>query len=321
MFFGQPGKKYKNLLILFALIFLGFSFTSLEFNSRAATTGEFATGVKDRILDEYFPDKLVRRMKNDAKPIVERFYRINVFTSSQYGKNFVTGVVDIGDVFDARNPINRRIFKRYARDNLLILNPGEKKHYNRYALAATRFIRELGYDVVLFYPDEFHPVFTNLDDTWMFIREDPVGKPLAEDGYYYSGRIKNRQIAIKGGLSLEPLNLVRTPEFYVPVAGEKYEPYQLVKSRIVTESSRPEILNPYEGTNVTLRMRKKREHLGIIPSDLSGRKAVAVGSWFEESSAEKQVKVGFRFSGNERKYTWGDCGMYVIPLDREFWKY
>lgn len=296
---------------IFVLLFL------LSFGSIMASN--FSTLDRDKILLEYFPPKLVQRMHRDALPILKRYKGINVFSSCQYGDVFVTGKMDIGDVFDARIPQNMDIFKRYARDHILILNTSEKEHYNQYSLAAYHFLREYRYDVVLFYPDEFNPVFTTPYDCWMFVFEEPLKK--GKDNLYYSKRIKNRRIAVEGGIPLEPLNLISLPQFYIPTPSSSYSPFKLTNGEEFTYFKEPAMLNPYDPPmKVSEEICKKREMLGIIPSPLSHRKGISVGIWMNKADAYKFLKYGIFFGGDKRKYTWSDCGFYTLPLEDVFWK-
>lgn len=186
---------------------------------------EFDKAARDKILEEYYPPALVQRMMDDARAAAEKFDGINIFSTAQYGDRFLTGIVDLGDVFDARIPENLAVFKKYARDNLLILNVDDSSHYNKYAMAADRFMKELGYDAVIFYPDEFHPVFTGEKDAWLFIREEPAGK---EKGYYISNRLKNRRFAVTGGLPTAPKASGNHFIYYIPEAGAQYTTYKFI---------------------------------------------------------------------------------------------
>ena len=259
---------------------------------------------------------MVVRILRDVEPIVEEFNELNIFSTAQYGDKFMVGVVDIEDVFDARRPENMKILREYARDNLLIQNVDESKHYNKYAMAASKFMRELGYDAVIFHPDEFHPIFTDPDDPWIFLREEPVGEK--EGKYYFSGRIRDRKYVVKGGIPLEAKKTREYVQYYIPVAGSEYKPF-----RIIEESADKDITaktNQYKKPNVTDEMRKKRKEMGIIPSPLSGRKNLRVGLWIESGKkGDMALKHGIPFRATGKRYTWGDVGIYVIPLDKSLW--
>ncbi len=296
---------------LFTFLFL------LSFGSVIASN--FSTLDRDKILFKYFPPKLVQRMYRDALPILKRYKGINVFSSCQYGNVFVTGRMDVGDVFDARIPQNMEIFKRYARDHILILNTSEKEHYNQYSLAAYHFLKEYRYDVVLFYPDEFNPVFTTPYDCWMFIFEEPLKR--GKDRLYYSRRIRDRKITVEGGIPLEPLNLISLPQFYIPTPSSSYTPFKLVEGKKFTSFEKPSILNPYSPPmEVSEDIRMKRESLGIVPSPLSHKRNIPVGIWMSRADAHKFLKYGIFFGGDKRKYTWSDCGFYALPLEKVFWE-
>jgi hypothetical protein len=284
----------------------------------AVGEGDPLEAARAEVLNEYFGDALVRRMHIDAAPVIERFGGINVFTTAQFGNSFLVGTVDGGEIFDARNRDNMRIFKAYAKERLLILNLSEREGYCRYALAATRFLREMGYDAVLFNPDEYHPVFTRADDTWMFIREDPVR--AAGSSIFYSAQVKDRRVEVEGGLSMEALSPPSLSIFYVPSPGTEYGPYRIVETEPVKGSSSPHLLNPYRRGKASEEMLKKRAHLGIVPCPFSFRENIPVGAWVKPGALEEKWKIGMRFSGSDRAYTWGACGIYVVPLDRDLWK-
>lgn len=275
-----------------------------------------------QVLDTYYSRELIDALRSDAAPIIEHF-GLNVFSTSQYGRRFITGTVSLHDVFDARIPENHEIFKNYARDNMLILNPPETGTYYRYALAAAYFVREFNYDAILLYPDEFNPVLTKKGDTWMFIREDPDGNPHGPPPnggtYYVSGRIDNRQLAVTGGIGMEPINNNELWLFYKPVAGTEYQQFSVANGPVVSGSMHPELLNAYTPSPATPLEIQARQKLGIIPSPLSGRQNLRVGSWKPESYFQSIIDDGFSFSGATDKYTWSGCGHYVIPIDPEFW--
>lgn len=300
----------KEILLILISILLLISLVTPSFSA------DFSTETRDRVLSEYYPPQLVNRMLSDVEEVVKEFDELNIFSTAQYGDKFMVGVVDIGDVFDARRPENMKIFREYAKDNLLIQNVDESEHYNKYAISANRFMKELGYDAVIFHPDEYHPVFTDPDDPWMFIREDPTGKKDGE--HYYSGRIRDRKYVVEGGIPLEPKKTYSYIQYYIPVAGSKYKPYRMINER--TDKNLTPLSNKYEKTKVTDEMRKKRKKLGIIPSDLSGRKNLRVGCWgVSGKKGNMALKHGIPFRATGKEYTWGDVGIYVIPMDKSLW--
>lgn len=279
----------------------------------AALAADYAVK-RQRILDLHYHKGTIQKMRRDAKPIFKKFNGLNVFSTFHYGTGFVTGDVTIGDVFDARIPENMEIFKRFAKKRRLVANVPERLDFNRYSKAGITFMRDLGYDAVLFYPDEFNPVFTRPDDTWMFIREEPLKKPTGSK-YYYSGRIINRRLEIIGGIPMEQSKIIGFADFYVPLNGSIYEPFRIVESETIETSAKPGNLNPRKKVTVTRDMIKKREELGIRSCDLSNIK-IRVGTWVPDEDA--QHRLGLRFTGDETVYTWSDCGVYVLPLDVRF---
>ncbi|MCD4785080.1 MAG: hypothetical protein K8T10_14795 [Candidatus Eremiobacteraeota bacterium] len=305
---GKAIGKEILLILISILLFIGLVAPSFS--------ADFSRETRDRILNEYYPPQLVKQMLCDVEDIVKEFDEFNIFSSAQYGDKFMLGVVDIGDVFDAGRPGNMKIFREYARDNLLIQNVDEAEHYNKYARGANRFMKELGYDAVIFRPDEYHPVFTNPNDPWMFIREEPAGK---KDGdYYYSGRVRERKNIVEGGIPLEPKKTYGCIQYYIPVAGSKYKPYRMINER--ADKDFTPLSNKYKKTKITDEMRKKRKKLGIIPSPLSGRKNLRVGCWGESGKkGDMALKHGIPFRATGKEYTWGDVGIYVIPLDKYLW--
>lgn len=305
-YYGIPAKSIISLILalLFALVIVS-----------PGLCADFSQETRDNLLQEYFPDALVARMKADAEPFLKQFDGANIFSVCQYGNRFLVGTVDTGDIFDARIPANMKIFKDYARNNLLIQNMDDAEDYNKYALAALRFMKELGYDAVLFHPDEFNLIFTKPDDTWMFVREEP---PVRKDEkYFFSGRMKRRHFAVEGGLYMVPKKTLGFSIYYIPNAGSQYEPFKPGSGEIAIEAQGGSVYKPVTGTEEML---KKRKELGITPSPLSGRKAVNVGRWTYGEKADLEYKYGPRFKATGKEYTWGDEGFYVVPLDKDFLK-
>lgn len=254
-------------------------------------------------------------MLTDSAPIVKHFGGINIFSSAQYGDKFLMGEIDFGDIFDARNPINRRIFRKYARDNIAVLNVGDKDFYNRYAMAADKFLEEYQFDAVIFFPDEFHPVFTTPQDPWIFIRETPWGNRQGK--YNISHRVRNRRFVIEGGISTKPLKRNELYQYYIPKAGASYEPYKLIDSESVQDEPLQDQPKPI---SASIDVHSKRIEAGIIPSYLSGKKNIPVGLWTSGDKAIIQYKHGLTYKASNEEYTWGDRGFYLIPLHTDFWK-
>lgn len=305
-YWGGSFNQKTGISLIIVLVFLLLSVSS-------GRCIEFSEEVRDALYREYIPEALASRMKADAEPFIQQFAGVNIFSACQYGNRFLTGTVDTGDVFDARKPENMKIFKDYARNNLLIQNMSDAEEYNKYAMAALRFMKELGYDVVLFYPDEYHLIFTKPDDTWMFVREEPSE---CKDGeYFFSGRMKNRYFAVEGGLNMVPQKSIGFSIYYIPDAGAKYEPFRAGMGKIAEDITERE---EYLPATATEEMLKKRKEMGIISSPLSGRKTVKVGRWTSGEEAELEYKKGPRFRATGREYTWGDEGFYVIPVEKDF---
>ena len=294
-----------RLLITLVLIT---GFFLLIFSQSAAS--DYSTNTVEKILQEYFPQRLISQLKKDTDSIIKYYNGINVFSTCQYGDKFLTGTIDIGDIFDARIPGNYKIFQNYARDNLLVQNVDEDGHCNKYAMAAGKFLKEFDYDAVIFYPDEFHPLFTKPNDTWMFIREESSGKKHGK--YYFSSRMSNRQFTIEGGLDLEPLKTIKEVQYYIPIAGTSYTRYILINSKDTKSTCEPVTGNK--------NMTDKRRKAGIIPSSLSNRKNLKVGLWTKGKEAMMELKYGPCFRATGVGYTWGDKGFYVVPLERDFWE-
>jgi len=271
----------------------------------------------DQILAQYFTPEEVLQMRRDAAPIVAQYGGLNVFSTSHYGRKFITGTANIKDIFDARIPENYEIFKKYAWDNF----GAKTAYFERYAEAANAFIAEFEYDAVLFHPDELHPVFTDpVNDTWLFLRDAPTN----EYDIYYSSRVINREITITGGFSMRAL----TPEdplgisdwmYYVPKDGSNYIAYNPGNINIASVprlSIGPSNYIPQDASQEAL---NKRSLYGIISSNLSSR-TIEVGGWKDENYIEDMVTNGISFRDNPDSSTWGGWGLYLLPLDKEFWE-
>jgi hypothetical protein len=311
-------------------IFLLFIFLSVViFTCQGCSTGGSSSGSsfdtnRDYVLSHYFTTGEIQEINADAATVSQTYAPlVNVFSAAQYGTRFIEGTVDIKDVFDTRNSQNYKIFVNYAVVHNYVLDPPPTQEYTKYALAATHFLRDYEYDVVLFRPDEFHPVLTKTSDTWFFLREDPDGNPpvVLPNGttIYYSGRIKNRHVAIQGGMSMKPINDDILWPFYVPAPGAKYENYASVNTEIVENTTDPSKINKYTPKDASDEILLERYSLGIISSPLSGKHSVRVGGWKPESYYKDIWNIGYSFTGNEKICTWGGGGHYIISLDPAFW--
>ncbi|MFZ2957545.1 MAG: hypothetical protein WA705_11690 [Candidatus Ozemobacteraceae bacterium] len=275
----------------------------------------------DAIAAEFFASDVAQSMKTDAAALMPKYGGINVFTSAQYNRRFITGNVDLGDVFDARIPANLAFFRTFASETGLINTDPNALNYNRYSAAANRFLADYGYDAVLFHPDEIHPIFTKTTDTWLYVRETPDGAHFTNIGtrkLYYSARITRRRIEIAGGLKLQAVNGNGSGMIYLPIPGEVYVPYSATETAEIATSTTDNlnVCIPATATGDQLALRKKA---GIVDSPLSNRKSLRVGGWKDESLADKFLNIGFSFISTPDQYTWGQTGHYLVPLDTEFW--
>jgi len=312
--------KYQIFIALFfilAIIFNGCGDDAVITPTPTVSPTSTPTKPADAVLNAYFSQEQVGQMKNDAQPFIDR-YGVNLFTTAQYGTVFYVGTANIKDIFDARIDSNYKVFLKYAQDNNLILNPTPtdgSNYYSRYSLAATKFIQEFEYDAVLFRPDEYHPIFTTSSDTWMFLRDTP-------SKFYYSKRVDNRQPLIEGGLQMQPLNLADLWMFYIPVPeSPKYQSYKYMEGYYpIQGTSGADNMSNFEPVTASQETINKRAQLGIIPCPLSHRNNVPVGTWKSKNYLDGTWKIGFSFSGEVKVYTWGGQGLYILPLDKEFWK-
>lgn len=313
---GLRGKLTGALLI--ALMLLSFT----EANSQ--TTDPLEANRKAAL--KHFPEQRVHQMRKEAAALEPLFPGVRPFSSAQFGTDFVTGTMNVFDIFDARIPGNRASFEKYAVDKDLLQEEGHI--LDRYAKAATSFLKEYGYDAVLYRPDEFHPVFTQASDTWMFVREPPQGS--RPDGKrYFSSRVTDRTIAIHGGwghgYDQGQLGLKRWGShfFWVPGGSEKYDSYSTPKTRTIAASGRPDFLNRYQPAAGSSAQIQARHRDGHIACPLSGRQGLKVGLWAVPASAKMHHEDGVWFWGLDAKddeLTYGTHGFYVLPLHPDFWK-
>lgn len=329
----RRNKRLKSWFILFLTVFLAVSFHSGCTYDNSVVTAEVSPTVSpsasptvpsqaelDEVLEKYFTSEQINQISTEARGIIARYQGMNVLSSAQYGLVCMAGTVDLKDVFDARIPGNYEIFKEYAKENFLILNPPENEQYGMYALAAINFMRDFEYSAVLFRPDEYHPVLTKTTDTWLFMREDPDGNPQGGGGkFYYSGLIKNRRPIINGGMNMTPINSTSLWLFYIPVAGTTYTSYYVRNEEPDTGFGDPSLLNNYTPADPDQETLLLRQQAGIVESALSDRTNLMVCSWKNQDYTDDLWHNGFTFSGDEERFTWSGCGHYLLVLDKDFW--
>lgn len=257
---------------------------------------------KEQALTKFDPG-LVQRLQADASALVPPQAHFRPFSSCQYGRHLVRGeLVELGDVYDARSPEALERFRQWAEARPELLRPGVGA-VDRLAPAAHRFFEEMGFDAVLFRPDEFHPVFTRPDDTWMFLHERGLK-------VCHSRRIQKRRHWIEGGMDMG--GLAGTSMWVPRVPG--YERYHAVAEAPVSDG---------DGTGapaVSEEQRARREAAGFVASPLSGRRRLSVATWTPWD--REMVKLGFRFEGRELgedRFTWGSQGHYLVVLEDDFW--
>ncbi|MFP4498076.1 MAG: hypothetical protein ACLFQV_07685 [Vulcanimicrobiota bacterium] len=307
-------KSIQITLLLFLFVTIIFSGCSTGTQPEMTTLEQ----QRQQVLSQYYTDELIAQMNSDSVSITENFAdRVNPFSTSQYGRRLIQGEVDLKDIFDARIYQNWQLFVNYAVENDLVLEKPPELSYEKYARAAAFFLREYEFDAVLYYPDEFNPVFTGNTDTWMYIREEPScpGQP-----YYYSSRIQGRIINITGGIKMTSIDDPVLWLFYIPYPGEEYETFNYVENQPVYGSSQPELLNKYEPQEPSDSVLAAREQLGIIESPLSDTQDLSVAGWKNENYADSIVDIGFSFSGGDDHFTWSGNGHYVLPVKNEFWE-
>lgn len=119
---------------------------------------------------------------------------------------------------------------------------------------------------------------------------------------------------------MEPLNKNEYHSYYIPVFGTRYENYYVTRQAPAENFQNPGLLNPYQWEPPNKNIIRKRKEWGLIDSPLSNKTGLKVGAWFPEKEASLQLNMGFYFSGEEKKYTWSDAGIYLIPLEPGFWE-
>jgi hypothetical protein len=304
-------------ILLLCLFYSGCSDDASYITPLPTATPESIYPSSDQVMAQYFTQEQIEKMRNDARPVIGSYGGINVFSTAQYGRRFITGTGHVKDIFDARNPVNYEIFRKYAWDNFQV----EKAYFERYAEAANKFISEFEYDAVLFHPDELHPVFTGQSDTWMLLRDAPTNNY----DIYYSNRMLNRRIAVSGGMKMraltenDPLG-ISDWMYYVPADGTDYVAYNggnipaaaLTASSIGTSNYVPKDASPEAIA--------KRKQYGIILSEKLSNRDIKIGGWKNENYADDMVKYGISFTNNPDSSTWGGWGLYVLVLDKEYWE-
>jgi len=268
---------------------------------------------KQFVLVHYYSPQLIYQWKNDANKITKHF-PVNIFSVCQYGTFFLTGEVQLGNVFDARFTTNRKAFKDFAQSKKLIQKTKPCESYARFAKAAPRFLDYFGYQAVFYYPDEFHPLFTSINDCWLFVYE-PV-REAVPNNIYYSQRVDNRRIAVHGGLPM-----IQAPEqqyclFYIPQG--IYEPYSFLDTFPTSGYQDTSHVHLYEMPKISPQQIARRDSAHHVASPFSNQ-TILIGRWVPAEKAYKELQNGFSFTAVDSIYTWSDQGFYAIPLDSTIW--
>ncbi len=269
---------------------------------------------RQKVLSNYFSPQLISQWRAEAERINQQF-EVNVFSSCQYGKYFLVGEVGLGEVFDARLVGNRQTFLRFAVMRHLVRHTPFCESYSRYAKAAIRFLDYFGYRSVLYYPDEFHPLFTHSKDYWLFIYE-PVAKPNA-DGIHYSTLADKRRLVLYGGASMTSAESEEYCLFYVPQ--ESYEPYRLTTMFPFSGFQDSSHVHAYEMKPATVQQIARRDSARLAPSAFSNS-TIRVGRWVSMEKAYRELRNGFSFTAVDSIYTWSAMGFYGLALDSTLWK-
>lgn len=257
-----------------------------------------------------------RQMRCDPVPrILAGLYpEINLFSTAHYGRVFIAGEVTLGDIFDARDPENMKIFLEYAACRRI---PPGCDRVGRYSRAAHQFLEEFAYDAVLFRPDEYHPLYTRPDDTWLFVRDCPGG---IESSRYFSERLSRRQAWIFGGIAMEPGQSPEDGEiYYVPCGGVSYIPFGTGPLPFPQAEAEDFPTSGYRPESAGSEALEKRRRRGLSVSPLSGR-TVAAGAWKSETGFRMLLERGFLLKNDPYRNTWGGYGIYLLPLSADFWK-
>lgn len=297
------------------------------------TTSPGSPSARDQVISKYYSPQQVADFQDDSANIRPNFNGLNVFSTSMYGQSMVRGLVNIKDVYDARIPGNEQIFLQYANQHHYVLpyTPDQQQYIYRYALAATRFLRDFEYDVVLFHPDEFQPVLTSENDTWMFVRDDYSAAVPGQR--YYSSRVQSRSLAVQGGFMLSNPPMTFCPEvglfaYYIPAPGKDHTYTHYVYSvnqPVSGYTGDPAQLSTYVPADASAQVLAQRSALGIRESNLSDEANVPVSTWVTADFPPVLVTTwtvtkGYSYKATDQSNTWGGYGFYVLPLDPEFWR-
>jgi len=269
---------------------------------------------RQHVLATYYSPQLIEQWRGDAKRIGQHF-PVDIFNTCQYGTFFLTGEVQLSDVFDARVTSNRQGFVDFAGSKNLILPTEPCEGYARYARAATRFLDYFGYNSVLYFPDEFHPLFTTEKDCWLFIYE-PVKNPNP-DGIHYSLNSTNRRIAVHGGADMEQAPDASYCLFYIPNGG--YKSYQYLDTYPTSGYQDSAHVHMYTIPKVTSEQIARRDSANHVASPFSNRQ-ITIGRWAPADRAYNEMENGFSFTAMDSVYTWSAMGFYGIPLDSSIWQ-
>ncbi len=269
---------------------------------------------RQQVLAKYFSPQLISQWQADAERI-NRQFGVNIFSSCQYGKYFLVGKVDLGEVFDARLENNRQAFLRFAETRALIRQTSSCERYSRYAKAAVRFLDYFGYHSVLYYPDEFHPLFTHQKDCWLFIYE-PV-EQAKPDEVHYSFRADARRLVVYGGANMTPAQSEDHCLFYIPQ--DSYQPYRSITMFPFFGHQDSSRLNVYAVNPPTVEQVARRDSAHLAPSVFSN-KTIQVGRWISMEKVYRELRNGFSFTAEDSVYTWSAMGFYGLPLDSTLWK-
>lgn len=280
----------------------------------AAPPNPALSGTLSSYLSQNLPPELAQRMATEGAVVQAAFPPgVNALSTAQYGTRFVTGTVNLGDVYDARIPQNAVIFQQWAAQQGLVACDPPEDHVQLYSDAAIAFMREFQYDAVLYFPDEFHPVFTRPLDTWLFLREE--APPDGPQQNFTSRRLTDRTVRVAGGVPMAPSAFVGFFYFYFPTGNQAYESYRLVEGPHV--STLPGAYAPVVGDGNAV---AARQASGQVASPLSGRLQVPVGTWMGPSASTHAVENGVRIGDDPDIYTWSDVGEYYLVLAPEFWE-
>lgn len=306
-----------GVLLALSLALSGCSGSNSVLTLPAAHAGTIPPATETLALVDYLaqslPASLQAQMRTDQALVLAEYPSgVNTLSTAQYGTRMLEGKVNLGDVFDARVPANALAFQTWAAQEGLVADEKPADHVSIYSDAAAQFVIYYQYDAVLFFPDEFHPVFTHPTDTWLFLREDaPPGGPPSN---FNSRRMTERQVTLAGGVSMAPSPLTGLFYFYFPTGDQAYAPYEILDGPVVST-----VAGPYTPTVADAQALQRRQEAGHVASPLSGSNAVTVGAWMSESEAASSLQNGMVVKEDPVIYTWSDDGLYLLALDPAFW--